>query len=328
MQKVNAWQRAHPVMPSDDRNWERSTWYTGVMAAWKATGDPAFFNQAIQWGRQHKWQVGAEECGANKLFCVQTWLELYFPENDRAMIEPSIRWLETPEPNSPAGGKRWYLEDSYPYVDSLYGAPALAMLARATGKLKYIEILHAFFDDVTRTLFDQESGLYYRDPRFIGRKTKNGHKIFWSRGNGWAFAGIARVLQYLPPEDPRRPDYVALFRRMAAELAKRQGADGLWRSGLDDPAEIPTPETSGTAFFCFGLAHGIRVGLLDRQVYLPVVTKAWSGLTRNVSRDGEVLWGQQVDARPNVTACDSTHEYVTGAFLLAGSAVYHLAGVQ
>ena len=38
---------------------------------------------------------------------------------------------------------------------------------------------------------------------------------------------------------------------------KRQGADGLWRENLDDPNQIPSPETSGTGFFCFGLAWGI-----------------------------------------------------------------------
>jgi hypothetical protein len=33
MLKANAWQQAHPVMKENDRNWERGTWHTGVMAA-------------------------------------------------------------------------------------------------------------------------------------------------------------------------------------------------------------------------------------------------------------------------------------------------------
>ena len=33
MIRVNEWQIAHPVMKESDRNWERATWYTGVMAA-------------------------------------------------------------------------------------------------------------------------------------------------------------------------------------------------------------------------------------------------------------------------------------------------------
>ena len=330
MLKVNAWQRAHPVMKPDDRNWERGTWYTGVMAAWKATKDRTFLDQALAWGRQNHWQVGTEPDGANRLFCVETWTELYLAQHDRAMIQPAVKWLATPDPLSPAGSKQWYI-DHYGkthetvYVDSLFGAPALAMLARATGDRRYLDIMNAFFDDVTAQLLDKETGLYYRDPNFIGQRTANGKKILWSRGNGWVFAGIARLLEYLPENDPSRQHYVEIFRRMAMELVKRQGADGLWRVNLDDPDQFPNPETSGTGFFCFGLAWGINQGILNRAEYLPAVTKAWYGLGQTVNPEGKVLWGQQVDGEPHLVERDSTHEYVTGAFLLSGSEVYKLA---
>src|SRR5436305_1253771 len=66
MHKVNQWQVENPVMPADNRNWERAMWYTGVMSAWKETRDPRFFDQAMAWGREHKWQVGTEYAGANR----------------------------------------------------------------------------------------------------------------------------------------------------------------------------------------------------------------------------------------------------------------------
>ena len=218
LHRADDWQSAHLIMPADDRNWERATWYTGVMSAWKETKDRKFFDQALAWGRQHKWQVGTEQDGSNRLFCVETWLELYFVEHDRAKIEPAIRWLATPAPNSPAGPRRWYLEDNR----------AFAMLAKATGDKKYLEIMQAFFDEVSGELMNKDVGLFYRDNRFIGKKTANGRNVFWSRGNGWVFGGIARILEYLPEDHPARPEYVRIFRRMAAELTKRQGPDGLW----------------------------------------------------------------------------------------------------
>jgi len=120
MRRVNSWQLAHPVMKPDDRNWKRATWYTGVVAAWIATGDKSFLRQALAWGKQHDWQVGTEPDGANRLFCVQTWLELYLRhKRDPAMIEPVIQWLATSGPNSPMGRGRWYLEDNRMYADSL-----------------------------------------------------------------------------------------------------------------------------------------------------------------------------------------------------------------
>jgi rhamnogalacturonyl hydrolase YesR len=247
------------------------------------------------------------------------------------MIQPVIRWLDTPAPNSPAGAKRWYVipwREGMSYADSLYGAPALAMLAQATGDRKYLDIMNAFFWDVTGELFDKQEGLYYRDKRYIGQKTANGKKVLWSRGSGWVFAGIARILDYLPKHDPERGRYVELFQTMAASLVKRQGADGLWRTNLADPQDLPMPESSGTGFFCFGLAWGINHGILDRAEYLPAVKKAWAGLYRSVSPEGKVQFGQQVAAAPASVEKDSTHEYVTGTFLLAGSQVYKLAGTN
>jgi unsaturated rhamnogalacturonyl hydrolase len=323
--RVNDWQIAHLRMMPNDRNWERGTWYTGVMAAYKATGDEKFLKQALTWGRQHQWQVGTEKAGANRLFCVETWIELYFLRNDKAMIEPAIRWLNTAADNSPAGANVWYREGGRRYADSLYGAAALAMMAKATGERKYLDYLHNFFWDVHAELFDQDAGLFYRDKRFIGRQTKDGKKVFWSRGNGWVLGGIVRVLDYLPEDDPQRPRYVELLKTMSVAVAKCQGADGLWRPNLADAGDVSSPESSGTAFFCYGMAWGINRGLLDRDAYLPVVEKAWTGLVRNVTPEGKVQRGQPVGDRPEEVQQEMSHEYVTGAFLLAGSEMLKLA---
>jgi rhamnogalacturonyl hydrolase YesR len=185
--------------------------------------------------------------------------------------------------------------------------------------------MRAFFDDVSGTLWDKDSGLYYRDPTYIGKRTAGGHKIFWSRGNGWAFAGIARMLEYLPHNDPERKKLVSIYKRMAAELIKRQSPDGFWKANLDDPDDVPNPESSGTGFFCFGLAWGINNHLLSHKTYLPAVENAYAALSGAVGPDGRVGWGQQVDARPNPANQQSTHEYVTGTFLLASGEVYKLS---
>lgn len=325
MHRVDNYQVANPVMKPDDRNWERGTWYTGVMEAWKATHDEAFLNRALEWGKQNNWQVGTEKLGANRLFCAETWTELSLMKHDSSMIQPTIDWLKTDAPNSPAGAQRWYLDNGKPYVDSLYGAAVFAMLFRATGNRAYFNTMRAFFDDVTNELWDKDAGLYYRDPTYIGRRTANGRKILWSRGNGWVFAGIARVLEYLPSNDPERPKLLGIYRRMAAELIKRQSPDGFWRANLGDPQDVPNPESSGTGFFCFGLAWGISHHMLDRKTYLPAVNKAYAALASAVSPEGKVQWGQQVDARPNPAQQSNTHEYVTGAFLLASGEAYRLS---
>ncbi|MDP7289398.1 MAG: glycoside hydrolase family 88 protein, partial [Phycisphaerae bacterium] len=87
----------------------------------------------------------------------------------------------------PAGAKVWYGHAPGPwnkpvYADSLYGAPVLAMLHKATGDRQYLDILNGAFWDVTDKVLDKDEDLYYRDPAYIGRKSPNGGKILWSRG--------------------------------------------------------------------------------------------------------------------------------------------------
>ena len=107
-------------------------------------------------------------------------------------------------------------------------------------------------------------------------------------------------------------------------LARRQASDGFWRSSLTQPSAYTTPESSGTALFCYGIAWGINHGVLDRATFLPVVQKAWTALGTAVTAQGRLGWVQAVGSKPGPSTMDSTNDYATGAFLLAGSEVLKL----
>jgi rhamnogalacturonyl hydrolase YesR len=154
--------------------------------------------------------------------------------------------------------------------------------------------------------------------------TKNGRKVYWSRGNGWAFAGLARILKYAPGDYTNYPRYRAIFLKMAEELKKRQQENGFWYTNLDDPMDNGYKETSGTGFFTYGIAWGINNGLLSHEEYMPVIEKSWRALVSAVSDEGKVQWGQRVGASPYRVAREDSHEYVTGTFLLAASEMYKL----
>jgi len=321
MRKVNDYALANPYRQTD-RNWIRATWYSGVMEAYHATGDSEYLKQALKWAKKHQWQVGHEKSGFNRLFCAMTWAELNLLDPDPKKIAPTVAALKENVPYSPAGAKVWYGHAPGPwnkpvYSDSLYGAPVLAMLHKATGDGKYLDILNRAFWDVTDKIFDKDESLYYRDPTYMGKKSPNGRKILWSRGNGWVFAGLPRIIKHLPRNDPSYKRYADLYRRMAKSLASRQGDDGFWRSNLDDPWHYTMPESSGTAFFTAGFAWGVREGILDRDAYLPTIIRGWSALVSAVHPKGLLGWVQPVDAQPRPSHPRITREYAVGPFLTA-----------
>ncbi len=329
LKKVNQYTLTHPYIHRNtnkivesDRTWIRATYYTGVMALYEATGDPDILEQAMKWAKKHEWKEGTDWSLANRLTCGQTYLQLYFLKKDPAMIAPLIEWVDSGKPGSPSSPDIWYLEGGRMWCDSLYTAPpALAMLAKATGNKKYRTYMHEMYADVKDLLYDEEYGLFYRDKRYIDAVSKNGKKVFWSRGNGWVIAGLPRILRYLPEDNPHYPQYVDLYRTMAKAIAHRQGEDGLWRTNLTDPEEYPNPESSGSAFFCYALTWGINHEMLNREHYQPIALKAWKGLTDCVHESGKLGWVQKVGHKPEETNFDSTHEYGVGAFLLAGSEI-------
>ena len=69
---------------------------------------------------------------------------------------------------------------------------------------------------------------------------------------------------------------------------------------------------------------GINNGILNKEVYLPVIKKSWAGLVSAVSAEGKVQWGQLVGSGPYKVLQEDSHEYVSGIFLLAASEMYKL----
>ncbi|MDR2762720.1 MAG: glycoside hydrolase family 88 protein [Planctomycetaceae bacterium] len=332
MDKVNRYQVEHPHAQYDD-NWIRGTYYTGVMSCYLATGDEKYLEQCDAIGKTLHWKIPIEKLnsaasGANTLTLGQTWIESYLVNPDKKKIESLIKQLENPQAKNPISRpKDWYYESGQHYADSLFtGPPTLAMLYSITKDEKYLQWMDAFFWDVHQTLFDNETNLFYRDKRFLKNlmKTQSGKKILWSRGNGWTFAGIARILKYTPKNYKSYKRYEKLFCDMAIALKNCQAEEGFWYPNLDDKDQFPVKETSGTAFFVYGLAYGINSGILERNVYLPVVEKAWKCLCESISKEGKVQWGQTVGDRPVSIKQEDSHEYVSGIFLLAASEIYKL----
>jgi rhamnogalacturonyl hydrolase YesR len=320
IQKVADWQ-LQKAQHGFDQDWTFAALYAGFMAVPDAASGQKYRGAMLQMAKKFNWQLGPRVAHADDHAIGQTYLDLYFLYHDPTMMAATRERIDTvmTMPDDPQKPLWWW-------CDALFmDPPVLAKLARATGDRKYLDFMDHEWWITSELLYNSHDHLFFRDKSFLNSREANGANRYWSRGNGWVFAGLARVLAEMPADYTERPKYVTQFREMANEIASIQSSDGLWRAGLLDPASYRLPEISGSAFFTYGLAYGINSGILDRKKFEPVVEKAWQGMLTHVYQDGRLGSMQTVGAAPGDFTPTSSYVFGTGAFLLAGSEVFQLA---
>jgi len=344
-ERVADWQLAHltdlsrirKVAPDtrDPRGWQQGSFYVALTTLADRSGAPRYRDAVLAHGRSTGWRLGdrpyhaddhlvgsaylwAARHGAGEaaLAGVRDGLDFVISHPSHA----ALTFAGAPgDPATPSVFDRWS------WSDALFMAPPTYFeLTRATGDPRYAEFADAEFRATTAFLLDPAENLYFRDSRFFERRDANGRKIFWGRGNGWVFAGLARILQVLPPDDPRRPYYEHLFQTMAARLRTLQRPDGFWSPSLLAEAATSPPESSGTGFFVYGMAYGVGAGLLPRRDYERAIRAGWSALTQAVQPDGMVGWVQQVGDGPDEVLATDTQFHGAAAFIMAAAAVSDL----
>jgi rhamnogalacturonyl hydrolase YesR len=331
MERVADWQMAHPDK-SSPTGWVNAAYYAGAMALAGISPSPRFVAAMRRMGEANAWKLGPRRYDADDHCVGQTYAEIYLRDRDPRMIAPMQAEFDAilahPKDDNLSfdSKKNPDRRDRWSWCDSLFmGPPTWIRLWAATGNRAYLDFMVEKWWVTSDYLYDRDEHLYFRDSTMFSQREKNGRKIFWSRGNGWVMAGLARVLDYLPADHPARPRFEQQFREMASAVIAQQQADGLWRASLLDPAHYPMKETSGSGFFCYALAWGVNHGLLDRATFAPAAFKAWHALVACVADDGRLTHVQPVGFTPVTFDANATAPYGVGAFLLAGSEIHRLA---
>ncbi|KRE97853.1 glycosyl hydrolase [Frateuria sp. Soil773] len=319
--KVAAWQLAR-VEPHPSLDWTFAPLYLGFLSAGDLLHEPRYEAYVRSVGERFGWGLGPRVRHADDQAVAQSWLQLHARHPDPAMLQP-LRQRYDAQMRQPDDPKRplWW------WCDALFMAPpAWAGLAEATHRRDYLDYMDRQWWITSRLLYDEREHLFSRDASYLDRRERNGSKLFWSRGNGWALAGLARVLERMPADYPGRDRYLRQFRDMAARLAALQGRDGLWRPGLLDADGYPRPEVSGSAFIAYALAWGVHHRVLDARTYRPVIGRAWRGLVGQIYADGRLGNIQPIGAAPGQYPASASYVYGVGAFLLAAGEVAAIAG--
>ncbi len=316
------------------RGWEQAVFWIGLTELADA-GAPADIRKAIlAMGAANGWKPADRPYHADDHAITQAYLWAAKQGAEASVIEPTQKIFDYVLANParvnlafhvpPTGYNDTECLTRWCWCDALFmSPPAFLEMARQTGDARYRDFALKEFWATTDFLYDPAESLYYRDSRFFERRDEQQRKMFWSRGNGWVLAGMARIIPLLEPGSPDRLRMEILFREMAVKIKATQKPDGYWPPSLLAPENSP-PESSGTAFYTYAIAWGVHQGLLERRDYEPVARRGWAALTRSIQPDGRLGWVQQVSDRPEQVEPQDTQYYGVGAFLLAASALSKL----
>ena len=331
--------------------WDNAAYHTGNMEAYFLTGEQRYLDYSLQWARHNDWMGATEldqrlweyktygEDQRHVLFgdwqiCFQTYIDLYWvamgtytplpkgmkriPPHDN----PSERIMRAKEVMGYVAYSKDH--DYWWWADALYMVmPVMTKMYKLTGDSRYLDKLYENLLYTDSIMLDQETGLYFRDGKYVypKHKTANGLKDFWARGDGWVLAGLAKVLQDLPQTYQHHQFFVEKYVRLARAVAALQQKEGYWTRSMMDPQQAPGPETSGTAFFTYGILWGVNHGYLSKKEFKPVIKKAWKYLSRTaLQADGKVGYVQPIGEKAipgQVVDANSQANFGVGAFLLA-----------
>lgn len=326
--------------------WDPAAYHTGNMEVYKLLKDDKQLDYTRRWAYHNNWS-GATEAAPSRwkyanygegkdyvLFgdwqvCFQTYIDLYNlaianggTDADNYFMVKRAKEVMHYEAYSKKDDYWWWSDALYMVM------PVMTKMYKLTGDVQYLDKLYENLLYSDRIMLDQETGLYFRDARYVypNHKSVNGKKDFWARGDGWVLAGLAKVLQDLPKDYKHYKFFVDKFQRLADIVAKTQQKDGYWTRSILDPNHAPGPETSGTAFFAYGIMWGVNNGFLAKKDYKKCIDRAWQYISETaVQADGKVGYVQPIGDRaiPGQTVdANSQANFGVGAVLLAACEYY------
>ena len=247
--KVNThWQATHT--PEHNAFWDEAAYHTGNMEAYRLTGKPEFLEYSLKWAEHNDWK-GAKGTDRSKwkydygedddhvLFgdwqiCFQTYSDLYNMLPDDKRIRRAREVMEY-EMSTPQNDYWWWADGLYMVM------PVMTKLYNITGNKKYLDKLYEYIIKSDSIMYDNETGLYFRDGKYVYPKHKsvNGKKDFWARGDGWVLAGLAKVLADVPTDWEHRPFFLEKYRRLADAIVSLQqpGGDIINSEDIDEDEE-------------------------------------------------------------------------------------------
>ena len=316
--------------------WTRAVYYEGLMALYTIDPQQRYLDYTQRWADFHQWQArgGTTATNADNQCCEQTFIELHLLTG-KGTLESVKENLEHQmvTPNPKADGA---LYGHWTWIDAIQMAmPVYVKMYAVTKDQRYLDYAMKSYrwtrNECGGGCFNVKEGLWWRDKDYVPPyQEKDGKNCYWSRGNGWVYAALVRSMNELSPKSKEYKELKNDFLLMSKALLACQHTDGFWHASLVSDADYPTPEMTGTALFLYGMAWGIRQGLLNAEQYRPACDKAWTALKSCLHKDGFLGWCQGTGKDPSAgqpvtfDKMPDFEDYGTGCYLLGLTEYYQL----
>lgn len=197
------------------------------------------------------------------------------------------------------------------WVDAIYMAPPfIAVAGHPEEAVKQVI-------GYRKILLNPEKKLYYHI--WDEDRQQFSRKLFWGVGNGWAAAGITRVIKALPESMKEEKMLLAGFVKEVIDAClKYQREDGLFHDILDD--SVTFIETNLAQMLSYSIYRGVKAGWLDKT-YLKHADNMREAVYQKVDEFGLV---QGVCGAPNFDRSGTATE--GQAFFLLMEAAYRDMG--
>ncbi|MBQ2804672.1 MAG: glycoside hydrolase family 88 protein [Clostridia bacterium] len=335
----------------NDDNWKDAVYYSGLMESFLVTGDMDTYYFLRSVGNQFKYlnDNGSNTPHGDSYQIGESFLilnDLRETNYKMAHTLANAKYNTSRDMNNSSvpssNGSEWldpsrdWSHMGFWWCDALYMAlNTYTLLTIQTGDSSYVEKAHEGYLYWKEELYNTTYDLWWRDSsqkslktNSIDPETGERYPVFWSRGNAWVLAALAKQLLYLDkdafPEiyQTYEDDFVTL----AQAIAKYQRADGTWNASIVDESYYGGKETTGTCGYIYGMCVGLRLGILDES-YFDVVSLAYDCIIENcMFESGQVGFMQTTGYQPQNYNSEqhsmyNTHEFGMGLFLLASSGV-------
>lgn len=253
-----------------------------IYQVWKQTANPKYFNYVKSYADTIINDNGTikgykpEDYSLDKLNSGKILFDLYAKSKEEK-LKKAMDLLRDQIKNQPrtSDGGFWH-KKIYPnqmWLDGIYMAsPFLAEYAYRFGdKELYDEVANQILT-VAKHTYDPKTGLYYhgwdesRQQKWSNPKTGTSPN-FWSRSMGWYMMAIVDVLEYLPVDQPKRPEIIKILTNLSQSLEKyRDPKTGMWYQITDKGGEKGNyVESSGSAMFIYSWVKAAQKGYLPKS---------------------------------------------------------------